>query len=94
MKRNVAKSNARESGLDGGDGCEVRPHCLTCDLDRCIYDDPPDKHQTEQLAAVKSRRDAIAQAHEAGLPVSLIVEQLGVSKRTAHRALQSAHSKG
>ena len=64
------------------DGCEVSPHCLTCPLPQCKYDDPAwYRHSRTQL-----RDSSIATARRT-LPVRVVAMQFELSTRTISRAL-------
>jgi len=65
------------------DGCEIHPHCLTCPLPRCRYDEPGGLKgmlnglRDREIVALKSR----------GVAVEEIANTFGVSRRTVFRVL-------
>ncbi len=64
------------------DGCEVSPHCLTCPLPQCKYDDPA----AYRRLRTQQRDTSIATARRT-LPVRAVAMQFGLSTRTISRAL-------
>ncbi|MEX0799847.1 MAG: helix-turn-helix domain-containing protein [Dehalococcoidia bacterium] len=72
------------------DGCDIHPHCLTCPLPRCRYDEPGglramlNAYRDERIVAL--RRD--------GAPVDHIAERYSLSRRTVFRILSSAGANG
>ena len=68
------------------DGCDIHPHCLTCPLPRCRYDEPGgvramlNAYRDEQIVALR---------HD-GAPVDQIAERYRLSRRTVFRILSSA----
>ena len=66
------------------DGCEVSPHCLTCPLPQCKYDDLVAYHRFRH----KSRDAAIADARRSA-PIRVVAAQFGLSRRTINRVLVS-----
>lgn len=72
------------------DGCDIHPHCLTCPLPRCRYDEPGglramlNAYRDERIVAL--RRD--------GAPVDQIAERYSLSRRTVFRILSSAGGNG
>ncbi len=68
------------------DGCDIHPHCLTCPLPRCRYDEPGGVR-----AMLNAYRDEqiVAQRHD-GAPVDQIAERYRLSRRTVFRILSSA----
>ena len=72
---------ADSPGLHRDDGCEFSPSCLACPRAICKYDDPGWNQRRN-----KRVRDAVIHhARDAGMPVSEIARQLGISDRTVHR---------
>ncbi len=67
------------------DGCDIHPHCLTCPLPRCRYDEPGglramlNSYRDQQIVAL--RRD--------GAPVDQIAERFSLSRRTVFRILSA-----
>lgn len=65
------------------DGCHIHPHCLTCPLSRCIYDEPDSGR-----GVTKALRNAeILSLRTQGVGLEELAQRFGVSKRTIHRAL-------
>lgn len=69
------------------DGCAEHPHCLTCPLPRCVYDEP-EGHTSPQIIKAQARAIAIRSLFDDGLTVKAISERLVISRRTVHRALE------
>lgn len=68
------------------DGCDIHPHCLTCPLPRCRYDEPGGVR-----ALLNSYRDQrIASLRGEGASVDEIAERFELSRRTVFRVLSSA----
>ncbi len=65
------------------DGCDVHPHCLTCPLPRCRYDEPGglramlNAYRDQQIVALRGD----------GAHVDQIAERFGLSRRTVFRIL-------
>ena len=75
-------------------GCHVAPACLTCPLERCIYD--VDRN-AEFLAGRRERRalnrERIAALQAQGIRrASEIAARMGMGKRTVQRELQEMRS--
>ena len=66
---------------DKGDGCELRPACLTCDLPLCVLDDVT-MHRWD--SALKPIRDL----HAEGIRTREIARRLKIGKRMVLRRLQ------
>ena len=68
------------------DGCDIHPHCLTCPLPRCRYDEPGGLR-----AMLNSYRDErIVALRRQGAAVDEIAERYALSRRTVFRILSSA----
>ncbi len=68
------------------DGCDIHPHCLTCPLPRCRYDEPGGAR-----ALLNSYRDQqITGLRRDGVPVDQIAERFCLSRRTVFRVLSTA----
>ncbi len=66
------------------DGCDIHPHCLTCPLPRCRYDEPGGLR-----GLLNSYRDRqIVEMRLSGAPVEELAERFGVSRRTIFRILE------
>lgn len=67
------------------DGCDVHPHCLTCPLPRCRYDEPGglrallNAHRDRQIVEMRLR----------GVPVGDLAGRFGLSRRTVFRILEN-----
>ncbi len=67
------------------DGCDIHPHCLTCPLSRCRYDEPGglrallNAHRDRQIVEMRLR----------GVPVDDLAGRFGVSRRTVFRVLST-----
>ena len=65
------------------DGCDIHPHCLTCPLPRCRYEEPGglkgmlNGMRDREIVALKSK----------GVPVEDIADQFQISRRTIFRVL-------
>ncbi len=67
------------------DGCEVHPHCLSCPLPRCRYEEPGGLR-----ALLNERRDReIVEQRLRGASVEELADRFGVSRRTVFRVLES-----
>lgn len=67
------------------DGCEVHPHCLSCPLPRCRYEEPGGLR-----ALLNERRDReIVDLRLRGVSVEELADRFGVSRRTIFRVLES-----
>lgn len=68
------------------DGCDIHPHCLTCPLPRCRYDEPGglramlNAYRDQQIVALRSD----------GAPVDQIAERYSLSRRTVFRILSTS----
>lgn len=66
------------------DGCHVHPHCLTCPLPQCIYDDPGwlqrerRRSRDQEVLLVREREE---------LSVPQLAHRFGISERTVFRIL-------
>jgi len=69
------------------DGCDIHPHCLTCPLPRCRYDEPGglravlNAHRNQQILALRQH----------GLPVEAIARRFRLSRRTVFRILSQGN---
>lgn len=72
------------------DGCDIHPHCLTCPLPRCRYDEPGglrallNAYRDQQIIALRGD----------GAPVDQIAQRYSLSRRTVFRILEKASSAG
>lgn len=66
------------------EGCSLHPACLTCPFERCRYDGLA---EVQQQQAMDARASAIRRLRADGLTIAEIAGQLGISRRTAQRAL-------
>ncbi len=66
------------------DGCYVHPHCLTCPLPHCIYDDTDGGR-----GMIKEIRDQelLKAYHEEGLDVMALAQRFEISKRSVYRII-------
>ena len=63
-------------------GCDVAPSCFACPLPQCKHDDPTWYHEFKV-----AKRDAeVLRLCDSGLSKTDIAVELGVSRRTVHRA--------
>ncbi|MSQ15700.1 MAG: sigma-70 family RNA polymerase sigma factor [Dehalococcoidia bacterium] len=69
------------------DGCYVHPHCLTCPLPHCIYDEPDGGR-----AMLKELRDQklLDAYHKEGLDVDTLAQRFGISKRSVYRIISQS----
>jgi helix-turn-helix resolvase-like protein len=65
------------------DGCEINPHCLTCPLPRCRYEEPGGLKGL--LNGMRDRE--IVALRERGMAIEDIADTFEVSKRTVFRIL-------
>lgn len=66
------------------DGCDIHPHCLSCPLPRCRYEEPGGLR-----ALLNQRRDSeIVELRRRGVPVAVLADRFGVSRRTVFRILE------
>jgi len=65
------------------DGCDIHPHCLTCPLPRCRYEEPGGLKG--MLNGMRDREIVALKAK--GVPIEDIAEQFGISRRTIFRVL-------
>lgn len=72
------------------DGCHVHPHCLTCPLPRCIYDEPGLQRQWRQ----ERDRQLLEMYRSGGIRVETLARRFGLSKRTVFRVLARARGAG
>ena len=59
------------------DGCHVHPTCITCPLERCIYDD--------RRAQILHRATEMRRAFHKGASVRQVMKRFGISRRTVFR---------
>lgn len=72
------------------DGCDIHPHCLSCPLPRCRYEEPGGLR-----ALLNQRRDReIVELRRRGVPVEVLAERFGVSRRTVFRILERTAARG
>jgi hypothetical protein len=65
------------------DGCDIHPHCLTCPLPRCRYEEPGGLR-----ALLNEYRDRqIVELRRKGMAVDELAGRFGVSRRTVFRVL-------
>ncbi len=69
------------------DGCEIHPHCLTCPLPRCRYDEPGGLKG--MITAARDRE--IVRLRTKGAAVEHIADRFGVSRRTVFRILTAKY---
>ena len=72
------------------DGCDVAPHCLSCPLPQCKYDDPAElrrMRRAERAAAIDAR---IA----SGMSAREIAADDGINVRTVYRTLRGVGEEG
>lgn len=68
------------------DGCDIHPHCLTCPLPRCRYDEPGglrallNEYRGQQMLALRRQ----------GATVDALAQRFRLSRRTVFRVLASA----
>lgn len=66
------------------DGCDIHPHCLTCPLPRCRFDEPGGLR-----ALINAYRDRqIVELRQRGVPVEELAQRFGLSRRTIFRVLE------
>ena len=63
------------------DGCSYHPHCLSCPLTVCRYDDP---HLLIAMRIQEQRQKAVRLRAE-GLTVNDVAARLNISRRTVFR---------
>lgn len=66
------------------DGCDIHPHCLTCPLPRCRYDEPGGLRAL--LNAYRDRQ--IVELRQRGVAVDELAQRFGLSRRTIFRVLE------
>ncbi len=66
------------------DGCDIHPHCLTCPLPRCRYDEPGGLRGL--LNAYRDRQ--IVELRRRGVPVDELAQRFGLSRRSIFRVLE------
>lgn len=72
------------------DGCDIHPHCLTCPLPRCRYDEPGGVR-----ALLNSYRDQqVVTLRREGASVDEIAERYSLSRRTVFRILSARQTAG
>ena len=81
--RRVRRDGLPENTPYTDTGCDVHPHCLTCPLVRCRYDEPGGARRVFN----EDRDRLILRFHAEGLAVHVIARHFGVSRRTVFRAL-------
>lgn len=65
-------------------GCQVWPSCLSCPLERCIYDEP----EGGPAARRRLRDEEIYRLYtERKADIAALARRFGVSRRTVHRAV-------
>jgi hypothetical protein len=69
------------------DGCDIHPHCLTCPLPRCRYEEPGGLKA--MLNGIRDRH--IVSLRSKGQSVEDIADQFGVSRRTIFRILTAKY---
>ena len=69
------------------DGCDIHPHCLTCPLPRCRYEEPGGLKG--MLNAMRDRQ--IVELRARGISVEDIADRFGVSRRTIFRILTTKY---
>lgn len=69
------------------DGCDIHPHCLTCPLPRCRYEEPGGLKA--MLNGMRDRQ--IVSLRTRGIPVEEIADRFGVSRRTIFRILTAKY---
>lgn len=65
------------------DGCDIHPHCLTCPLPRCRYDEPGGVRAL--LNAQRNRR--VLELRLLGVPIDSLALRFNVTRRTIFRIL-------
>ena len=71
------------------DGCHIAPRCLTCPLERCIYDyDGRDVQRAVSRARRDARQKQVAELLTQGLYRIEIARRIGASLRTVERDLK------
>jgi len=69
------------------DGCDIHPHCLTCPLPRCRYDEPGglrallNEYRGQQMLAMRRQ----------GHSVNALAQRFRLSRRTVFRILAKAN---
>ncbi len=67
------------------DGCSIHPHCLTCPLPRCRYEEPGGLR-----TLMNAQRDGrILALKRRGVPVEILAARFGVSRRTVFRIISA-----
>ena len=72
------------------DGCDIHPHCLTCPLPRCRYEEPGGLRAL--LNHDRDRRIRALRRH--GMCVEQLAQAFHVSRRTVFRALSALGGEG
>lgn len=72
------------------DGCEVAPHCLSCPLPRCRFDEPGGLRNMLNTA----RNQEVLYARRSGMPINAISLRFGISRRSVFRILQHTNGRG
>ena len=72
------------------DGCYIHPHCLTCPLPHCIYDDTDGGR-----GMIKEIRDQelLKAYREEGLDVMALAQRFEISKRSVYRIISQSKKK-
>lgn len=83
-----------KSFAGSADGCHVHPHCLSCPLPYCIYDEKPEaRAQVASLWKRGARDREIVRMAASGMTAEKIAEKFGVHHRTVYRVyLRERHN--
>ncbi len=65
------------------DGCDVHPHCLTCPLPRCRYDEPGGLRSV----LIAGRDQDVVMLRLQGVSVDRLASRFRLSRRTVFRIL-------
>ena len=83
MLRRVRSDALPEHTQYVDDGCDIHPHCLTCPLPRCRYDE-----RGGLRALLNTYRDQqVLTLRQQGLAVDAIARRFRLSRRTVFRVL-------
>ena len=66
-------------------GCDVHSSCLACPLPRCRYDEPGG---ARALFNLTRDREILHLRRRQGLPIAMLAQRYGVSRRTVFRILR------
>lgn len=91
LNRKKRRDALPEHAVYTDDGCSLSPHCLTCPLAVCRYDDVG--QERAKAAHLEERARQIDEMRAHGMNAAAVAKRLQVSRRTVFRTVAIARGR-